>query len=158
MSQPAQLDRRRLQILVAALIAGVVTFAAVAIVVAPVGNAANLMPIRVAGFAMMGASIVAALFMRRAMLAGSTPAGNPYATHDPGDHEEDAELVRRYVTATIVGCALLEGAALFGAVIYLISADPMSLLIVGLPLLTMAIAFFPTDGRWRRFTTAHEGG
>ena len=47
--------------------------------------------------------------------------------------------------------ALLEGVALLGIVIYLLTGEAMDLVIAAVPVVVMAVAAFPTGARWRRF-------
>ncbi len=91
------------------------------------------------------------LVVRLVLLGGATgPDRNPYATTEPSEPLDPA-ATGRFTALTIMGCALLEGAALLAVVVYLINGNPIDLVAAGVPLLLMLLAFFPTEDRWRRF-------
>lgn len=154
---------RVVQLLAAALIFGVVVFAAIASV-APVQSpqpAQTADALRIAGFALMAVLCPAAMLARALMLRPATTQGdsNPYAS---GLDDEQASLehlercVGRFFVATIFCFALLEGVALFAIVLRLLTGNPADLLIALAPLVLM-LACFPTMGRWRQFAGLGRG-
>ncbi|MHC4949116.1 MAG: hypothetical protein ACYTG1_12810 [Planctomycetota bacterium] len=150
---------RSLQIIVGALVLGVVSFAAVALVVKPAGAPpADLGMLRMVCLLMLVTMVPASLIARHLMLRRNEPrADNPFAAVDAGpDPQADAQAcAARFQQATIVGCALLESVSLFALILFLLGRDPVDLVLAGVPVLLMVTAFFPTERRWRRFVTFH---
>ena len=146
---------RTMQIILAALVMGVLLFLVVAVALRAGGQVPAppndvLLPIAL-GFAAL-AAVVSVIVPRqivaggRRMIArGSSPAGTP--TPAAGDTER---LCGLYQTQLIVSAALLEGPAFFLLIVYLLQGDVLALAMVGVLLAAMA-AKFPTRGRVERF-------
>ena len=76
---------------------------------------------------------------------------------DAVDHEGEPDpevLLQHYYASSIVGCAMLEGSALFAVVIFLLSRDPIYLGLAAVPTAVMLAVFLPTDDRWDRLVRA----
>lgn len=135
---PPQL--RVLRIIVSCLVLGVSLFAIVSIVVpATSGGGLPLSTLRGVAALLLAVNIVGALLVRRGLAHGCAP------------DTSDELLMSRFFVATLIGSALLEGAALFAVVIHLLGRNPLDLLIAAVAVLLILAVFFPTDGRWRRF-------
>ncbi|MFH1747843.1 MAG: hypothetical protein ABIG44_12480 [Planctomycetota bacterium] len=62
------------------------------------------------------------------------------------------DIARRLLVATLISGALLEACGLFGAVIYLISSQNLALIATGLAILVM-LTLIPTQGRLAQLVT-----
>ena len=136
---------RTVQIIVGALIAGLAVFVAVAALAPAQVAAPNLGPVRQVATMVVVVSIPTAIVLRHLILRRAIGADSTV--------DESARLMQ-FQTATIVGCALLEGPALFAAVIFLLGRDPADLWLAAIPVVVMAFGFFPTAGRWDKFMRA----
>jgi hypothetical protein len=149
---------RTMQIIVAAMAAGVIIFFGIVVAIAdmqpgPPPDEPRLTYIAiVAAFA---ALIVAIVFpgivqrsQRQAILAGkSTPLACANALKSlPEDVRELAPLVNGYQSALIIRSALLEGAAFFCLVAYMLEHNALSLAGAGMMLLFMLFGF-PTRSK-----------
>jgi hypothetical protein len=148
-----------MQIIVAALAAGVVTFAVVVLVLrsqqeanAPQDNSLLLSYIGI----LVSASAIAAWMIiprllvsrtRQAISEGKTPMLDDY--HEPALTEGAQQiqpLVAMHQTRLIVGCALLEGAAFLNLLAYMLEGQLMNLVAAGL-LVLIIVTQIPTFGR-----------
>ncbi|MHC5004758.1 MAG: hypothetical protein ACYTJ0_16725 [Planctomycetota bacterium] len=153
--EPPPPELRTLQLLVSSLIMGVAMLAVVAILLpsaTTIGSRAPAATLRIACVAVLMAAIPLSLVLRHGMLrsAGRGRGDGP----DP----RGEAIFPLFFTGTLIGCGLLEGAALFAVVVHLMTRDPVDLAIAAVPLLIMAIALFPTEGRWRRFVASVRRG
>ena len=129
---------RQLKMIVGFLILGVVSFAAIAFVLPPTGGgAASPATMRIALLALGGTAIPMAFVLRLTQLRVRP--------------DDEQQRIARFFVATIMSNALMEGVALFACVIFMLGRDPLDLVGVGIPVLLMLLAFFPTDGRWRAY-------
>jgi hypothetical protein len=132
---------RNLQLIVTALVMGVAIFAVVATVVAP--PAGSTPPptdmLRMVAVVLLVTTLPMSFVMRQVILRGT-------AGRDPGPEA----VFKRFFTATIVACALLEASSLFCLVTYLVSRDAIDLLLGAVPLVVIVAAVSPTVGRWNR--------
>lgn len=74
-----------------------------------------------------------------------TPPPN-WPSHDPRYSTDEARLVGLYQTRLIIGAALLEGAAFFACIAFLLEGDYVSLFVAGVLILLM-VGTFPTRQR-----------
>lgn len=126
---------RSLQITIAALMLGVVAFAAIAAVVGPIGTplepiVAGLDPIAVTA-ALVTISCAAMSFIVPARLVGAMPSDDP------------ARKLAAFRASRIVAVALLEGPALLWAVALLLGGNTWFLAPIAVLVVLMA-AHFPT--------------
>lgn len=154
---PQRLEQqvRVLQIIVGALMFGVVSFGVVAIVIGTGRQGDGDSPIWMiaAGFAVMmliarqimGVSMVNSI--RRQIAKGSwQPRNKGGVPAFPADATDADRLLAMLQTVTIVQCALPEGAAFFNLIAYIINGHVASLLMVAVLLLWMSSSF-PTRER-----------
>jgi hypothetical protein len=143
------------QILVTALLFGVVSFAAVAVALgplqpapapvagAPIGPFGGYDPLLLAMGALIVGQFPVLLFLGIAM--GKQAAG--MARRLAAEPEtRDTALARLWMNGTILRAALAEGAGLFGAVILLLHGERLALVGVGFAVLVL-VAIMPTRGR-----------
>ena len=143
----------QLKIIVGALASGVVAFAVIAIFLASSGSLGQVAAD--AGFtrtllmvlALFGLGLAVAFPLVRKSLVGKVRAEWRGGGGAPA---EDQRLIGHFQTLTIIGAAMAEGFALFGGVIYLVTAHPAALagVVIGLLILSR---FFPTEARFARF-------
>jgi hypothetical protein len=150
-----------------ALIMGVAIFAAIAVVVGggqnaqpPGGSSAGggsmIQTLRlVAGAVMMGGIIGAVAFT--AFNRKSAAQLRQTAGANTTEEELQSQLFARFFISAIISMALLEGPALFGAVIVLMGGNAMDLILVAIPVTAM-VAMFPTTGKWQRFVHQRAAG
>ena len=108
-------------------------------------------------------TLVSVFFLlTQALLAGFLPGVLTRATQQrlaaaPADEAADADrlLAVRY-TAIIIALALLESAALFGCIAYMLEAQPLALAVVAGAALLMLLRF-PTAARLRAWLTRELG-
>ena len=165
MSSPNDtLPRRHLQamqIIASALLLGVVVFLAIALLIVWVrtndhalARAGDLPLVSIMAVVLLAmeaplAFIIPALVTRTAVrrIASGTWQLPPAA--DAAAFSSDAsKLLAVRQTTMIVGLALLEGAAFFGCIAYLVEARPFALGVVLVAVLLMLVNF-PTEGRVR---------
>jgi hypothetical protein len=138
---------RTSQIIAGALMMGVITFGVIAVVIAwnkPPGD--PLLPVIAVAFA---AIVIPVRFGVSASLVSSsrTHIGNEVRGGRLQDSSRIAgQLYGAFQTRMIVGMALLEGAAFFNLVAYMISARWWNLAAAGVLLLLLA-AMFPTKNK-----------
>lgn len=134
------------QIIAGALMMGVVMFAVIVLVVINPGPA---QPVDNPGqpiLTWMAAGMAAVMLGMRAIVpALVASAGTRQALANGGDLRE--ALAPVYQTRTIIGNAMLEGAAFFGLVSYLIERNWLSLCSAGTMLVVMA-ATFPSQSQF----------
>jgi hypothetical protein len=131
-----------MQIITLALIFGVVMFLVIALITrmgnAPVAEATTLSYVALAFFlGASGASFVAPNLIREAMVKRLVHSSQPATV---------AQLAAVYQTALIVGLALLEGAGMFGIVVYLVEGHIWTLALPAIAMCLMAIRL-PTESR-----------
>lgn len=164
---------RTCQILVAAMIMGVMAFMAVTLVVIQVANPARVLPVEGAGGAgpgnsplplitylavAVGVMDLALAFVvprmntdraRRQMALGGPTAiteGVPSAPKQLYPAGYTGKLAQLFQTQLIIGAALLEGGAFFAAIAYMLERSPLALVMAVVLLGTLA-ARFPTSDR-----------
>lgn len=167
MNSEIQARLRVLQMIAGALIMGVAAFAAIAVVVgggqnaqppgsSAAGGGSMIQTLRlVAGAVMMGGIIGAVAFM--AFNRKSAAQLRQYAGATAHEDELQSQLFGRFFVGAIISMALLEGPALFGAVIVLMGGNAMDLVLVAIPVAAM-VATFPTTGKWERFSQRRSAG
>ncbi len=144
---------QRLRIIVAALLFGAVSPAAVAVFLVQEGTfprspeLARFLMAALAALA-VGATVAYHLvrqsFLRKLRArgeAGETPL---------------AKLLKSFETLTLVGAALAEGCCLFALVIYLLTGLPVALVAAAVPVFILALFFFPSQ-RFAGFREAAGG-
>lgn len=142
---------RLLQLIVVALIMGVLMFAGVAVFLTfqqgpqvPLAPGAPPKMVLIAylavGFAML-VTVVRFVVPGIVLNAGVKQAANNQGV----DQLTPVDLLPSYIASTIVACALLEGAALFNVVALIIDSQVWSLGIVGVLLVLMAVNFPTVD-------------
>lgn len=142
---------RTSQIIVAALVMGVVTFAVVVVFFisrgpAAKGNLLTLLAIVFAGAALVLGFVIPQLITaaNRRRIAAGTWQSSPNQGHVP---DSDAgRLAMSYPAKLIVGAALFEGGSFFALVAYMLEGQPLSLGVAAVLLLCL-LAHFPTLGR-----------
>lgn len=154
---PQRLDQKVhvMQIIVGALMAGVVSFAAVAIVMGngKQGGGNSLISLVAAGFALVmlatrvviGPVIINANRRRIANGTWQAPRAEDGSTLFPSDATDADRLLAVFQLVTIVQCALPEGAAFFNLVAYIVDHQMWSLAIVGVLMLWMSSSFPTRD-------------
>jgi hypothetical protein len=155
---PKRLDQqvRVLQIIVGALMVGVISFGVVAIVLGSGKQGGGDSPVWMiaAGFAVV--MLIARHVMGVVMLNGSRrqiangtwqiPASRGQVDSFPADATDADRLLAVLQTVTIVQCALPEGAAFFNVIAYIVDGRVASLVMVAVLLLWMSSSF-PTRDR-----------
>lgn len=148
---------RTMQVIVGALAAGVLTFVGVVLAVVRggvIGGQLQQEPLIThvaAGFAVVAAvlwGIVPGLItsrMRQAIAGGNK---SPLTTKlsNAAEVRDVAPLTVAYQSRLIVGAALLEGAAFFNLIVYMLEQQPLSLVAAGVLLLIM-LTQIPTVSR-----------
>jgi hypothetical protein len=136
---------RTMQIIVGALILGVANFAAIVVFMSRPGQAppANdrLLTYLSAGCAVV--SVLASFIVPR-LMAG--PVRKSMASAEKPDNASVRPLAQVFQTLLIVRCAILEGAAFFCLVAFMLEHDMIALAAAGLVTLLLA-AQFPTASR-----------
>lgn len=147
---------RTMQVIVLALAAGVITFGVIAAVIGPEapGNAQQGPSIiaylagAVACVALVASIAVPALLVanaRRRIVAGRPAMPNPKLTIPP-ELGNVGPIAVVYQTRLIVGAAILEGAAFFNLIAYLLEGQLLSLVAAGV-MLAALLSLFPTPSR-----------
>ena len=131
---------RTVQIITFALMQGVVVFAAVAWFISKSKEQADgvivWIALAFAVFAVVMRSIIGGF------LTGALRNGLDRTTWDElPSKKQNSRLIGQFQTKHIIECALLEGAALFNVVAYLIERNITSLIVAGVLLFLMAMAF-----------------
>lgn len=140
---------RMSQIIVGALMMGVVMFGVVVLVVVNPGAAGGAKPPQQPILTWMAAGMAAVMLGTRAVVPGVIASvATKQALASGGDLRESLAPV--YQTKTIIGNAMLEGAAFFGLVSYLIEHNWISLCAAGAMLVVMA-ATFPSQGQFEQW-------
>lgn len=147
------------RIIVFSLVMGVMVFAAVAIFLgadkqaeAPQGALGNLQTTLAAGMALVAlvaSGLVPRLISKRvreSLAAGDTSGLNPMAAQTMEELGEVGTLAAVYQTTLIVGVAILEGAAFYNLVAYILEHQTTSLLFTALLLVAMFFKF-PSQAR-----------
>jgi hypothetical protein len=144
---------RTCQIIVGALIMGVVIFLAIVLLVTPVGGAAIAAPgdsslpvITYVAVALGLIDLVLSFVVPKINVARTRrqiALEKPKQLYPAGDTGKLAQL---YQTQLITGAALLEGGAFFAAIAYMLERNPMALAAT-LVLLCDLVARFPTADR-----------
>lgn len=142
---------RAMQIIVAALACGVMSFLGVVLFVIPAAAPGDRLLTYISAFVGFLAPVTATFvprliesIQREAIAAQRATASNaPYISESL---REMTALVGGYQTRLIVRCALIEGAAFFAIVAFLIERQVLSLAVAGALLLAM-LSCFPT--RWK---------
>ena len=130
-------DLRPLQLVWAALIAGVIVLAGVLGGLSVAGRGAGVEPAAVlfyANAAVNLAAVIGAFWVQRRLMDRLATTGTR------------AEAVAAIRTDSLLSAALMEGSALFAAVAAFVSGQAVNLLFV-LPFFGFAAVFFPTAGR-----------
>jgi hypothetical protein len=129
------------QIIAGALIMGVVTFACVASFVAQGEPAKSPM------IAFLGIGLAAMAVVVRFIVPTIIVNGGKARLKEASDAERMSQLAGLYQTKMIVGMAVLEGAAFFNLIAYIIEKQFWSYGVVALLLAVMAISF-PSQGQF----------
>lgn len=157
MSHAERRALRPLQMIVAALIVGVITFTIVALAVggmqsgpgqapapAQAGSLSMANTLRLVCAALIAGTLMVFPIVRRGQI------GVLSRQTSGGDADDRARLMQAFTATTIIGGALAEGPALFGAVILLLTGELQDLILIAVPLLVLLFRF-PTAGRWESF-------
>jgi hypothetical protein len=160
--------RRVMQIIASALLIGVTAFLAIVLHLVHVQNQGRgtavpqelpLVSLMGAGFLVIVAVVsfvVPAGIVRSNLLAiaeGTWKGAPQRGIEEPAT--DSGKLLAVYLTALIVGLALLEGASFFNCIAYLLEAQPFTLGCVGVGVVLM-LARFPTEGRVRHWLEDHQ--
>lgn len=164
MSEPERRALRPLQMIVAALIVGVITFTIVALALggmqsgpgqapapAQTGSLSMANTLRLVCAALIAGTLMVFPIVRRGQIGVLSRQASG------GDAEDRAQIMQAFTATTIIGGALAEGPALFAAVILLLTGNPVDLILVAVPLLVL-LSRFPTAGRWESFVRTIEVG
>ncbi|MFQ5489203.1 MAG: hypothetical protein ACE5GE_00665 [Phycisphaerae bacterium] len=149
---------RTVQIIVMAMCAGCVASGAVAVLLhrtladtSPKSQPAAWVTMIAVAYA---ASMLPVGFLLPAWLtSGQIRRVSVQAAGSEDPNRDAAWLAKAFVTETIIGAALVEGAALFGSVAYLVEGDTLSLAAGGV-MLAVLIGRFPTQNRLTGWLTA----
>ena len=148
-TESARQTLRTQQIIFGGLMCGLVAFTVVALVVGPrMSRPPTATPppvdiLRLACGILILATLAVFPLVKRAHL--NTLAKVMSWKKDEDDGRKG--LLAAFGTINIIGGALAEGPALFAMVILLLSANPLDLLLVAVPLAVL-VWRFPTRGRW----------
>lgn len=161
MQPPAEATFRRrvvvLQIITAAMTAGLLILAAVAVFVRLSGNGPPVAGIPVISYVALGAIVFGAAasflvppFVERSILRQVASGVSALSGKGPrlpaGD--DSSELFGVAQAGHIVGCALLEGPGFIAAIAYMLEGTPWAVGLVAVPLSLLALRF-PTADRVR---------
>jgi hypothetical protein len=138
---PADSVGRISQIIAGALIAGVVAFACVAFFIAK-GE-----PAKTPMIALMGAGMAVMMIVMRFVVPMVIVNNGKAQLKQTANNEQRSLLAGLYQTKMIIGMALLEGAAFFNLVAYIIEKQFWSYGVVAFLLGIMAISF-PSQGQF----------
>ena len=137
---PAKIGRTS-QIMAGALIIGVLTFACLAFF------AAQGEPAKQPMIALMGAGMALMMLVVRFVVPTVIVNGGKSRLKEAADEEQQKILAVLYQTKMIVGMAVLEGAAFFNLVAYIVEKQFWSYGVVAFLLGVMAISF-PSQGQF----------
>jgi F0F1-type ATP synthase membrane subunit c/vacuolar-type H+-ATPase subunit K len=160
---------RALQIIAAALIAGVVLFGLIVGMIilqqqpqpgggaapgaAPSSGSMNVRPpvdlLRYVAIGLLIMGTIGALSILR--LAATQTAREFRGRQDLADETTQESLFSRFYIARLIGLALVESAALLAIVIAMVGGRLADLAIAGVAVAVMLLLLFPTGGRWNRF-------
>lgn len=128
---------RQAMLIVGALLAGMLTFACVAVVIAkePAEKAPEMLS--AIGLGAAGLSLLLRLIMPTSIEKQSV-SDLPTESNDQNPRQMLAGV---YLTKTIIGAALLEGAGFFNLVVYLLTRSPWNLGAAGAMAAIMAVTF-----------------
>lgn len=149
--QTVEMAQRTGQIIVGALIMGVLTFAMIA---ASIGtwDPTNFGIMQILGIGMCMGTFPAALIVPKLIVSNMRQT----LPKPPNDSVTQDSFAPMFLTSTIIGAALIEGSAFFSLVTYLLEGH-FSSLIVALVCLFTLVLFFPMPGRVAEFTqTQHQ--
>ena len=132
---------RTAMIIAGALIQGVVIFAVVAYFIAKGEPAKSPM------IALMGAGMAVMMVVMRFVLPMVIVNGAKARLKEASEAEQMSQLAGLYQTKMIVGMAVLEGAAFFNLIAYIIEKQLWSYRVVAFLLAVMAISF-PSQGQF----------
>lgn len=142
---------RTSQIIVAALVMGVVTFAAVVVFFISRGPAAKGSLLTLLAIVFAGATLVLGFVIpqlitaaNRRKIAAGTWTSSPNQGLVPDS--DTGKLALTYPAKMMVGAALFEGGCFFALVAYMLEGQPLSLGVAAVLLLCL-LAHFPTLGR-----------
>lgn len=151
---------RTAQLIVAALLVGVIAFAAAALVIGPLqpppppppptpgaapmtGPFGTLDPLVVVLMALILGQFPVLIFLGVALAKQAAAMAGRLASEPD---TRDQALARLWLNAAILRAALAEGAGLFGAVILMVSGDRLGLIGVGFAVIVL-MAIMPSRGR-----------
>ncbi len=152
---PTSLDSaaRNLQLLVGALMLGILAFGAVILTLAQMGQlglqADVLVPALLAGVSLvsvMPTQVIAHLVLNRNSFAAAEPGNTSQSPIDDSAEAHTARLLAMYFQAKVIAGAGLEGAALMNLVGYALAAQWWSLIVPTAAITWMATTF-PTKDR-----------
>lgn len=153
----SQLDREitQLQIVTAAMMAGIITFGVVVLAIGSnvAQNDAQLREILLAVLCVLAAGqLFVYLVLRSVILAA---AGRRFERERAGDDAE-AQLLPPWRTLTLVRSAMVEGLGLFGLVIVLVTGTQVAFVAPVIALIVLA-GGFPTRSRLTQLTVSVAG-
>lgn len=138
--------RKTLQVIVAAMAGGVVFFQLVALIVPVVKSQGEpILSFNAPVFAVVAvaASFVIPKVVLRSMRSTMAADSGTSAYGETASNTEESQLVGGLATATILGCAALEGAALLAVVAYMMERNPLMIAIVAV-LVVLLLMRVPT--------------
>lgn len=141
---------RTSQIIVAALVTGVLAFLGIVVALFSRGDGEPLITwiaIAVAIVTVFASIVVSRMVTRQGLQSTDLPS--PSGVDDRfGVGTDDrvlSKVLAAYQTRLIVACAPLEGAAFFNLIAYMLEGQALSLIVAGMLMLLMAVRF-PTTG------------
>lgn len=147
---------RVLQVIILALLSGATTFAVLAMFI-PVGTEADgasgrAADVNVLRYVWLASAVfaIASLFVVRIIIPRAAVA------QQGGDQAPPHAVMQAYFIASILTGAMLEGASILGSIVLLLGEQPLDLALALAPLVIM-LPFFPTTGRFERFTARLTG-
>ena len=150
---------QRIKILVVAIAGGLIAFSVITFVlvsngmVTPGEDAAKLLTIMMVILCSLAlGEVVAYYFIRNSIVDKIRTA---WRGSDPSKGDDD-KIVKGFSTITIIGCAMVEGLGLFGAIIGLITGN-LYALIVSVVAVVFLIFQFPTGEKVRAFKATIAG-
>jgi hypothetical protein len=138
---------RPMQVIVFALMSGVITFGAITMAITVGKPAGDTTMAFVAAAFGVGAILLSFVIPP---IVGGVHAGQVFAKEGSTDPENIPNTVQQlavsYQTKLIIGDAILEGAAFFNLVAYILAVQPISLIIAGVLVLLFPLRWGSTTG------------
>jgi hypothetical protein len=140
-----------LKIVVAALMMGIVIFVVVVAIVKAQNLAAMPPGMEIVVYIGLGMLVIAVVL--QFIVLSAVDAATLRQVDSP--ERDDRLLMSAYCTRTIVGCALIEGAAFMCVMGAMLDGRPIGLIAGSAAAAVMGILHWPTDAKWNEFAERH---